>query len=258
MGKVLLIIFSIVAIAGPGWAQSLARVGGVAITLQQVISADPAAQSNMSLRNRDLVVLINRQAVINEAKRSGLTKTAEYESAFGQAEDNIALELMEKRFLASHPVSDQQLAETYREIVKNPPAEQYRFRQIIVASYQAAQTALTRLRTGEDFSNLAAAMSQDPSATVGGEVGWQPAMQLSAPILVLLKTLKIEEVAGPVPVPEGFAVLQLLGKRTAPKPRLDEIRGEIITSLQQQAWIDYTVKLRNAQGVQLAAPLPGS
>ena len=53
-------------------AQILAQVGGVTIALQEVIAADPAAAKDTAARNKTLLTLINRQAVLNAAERTGV------------------------------------------------------------------------------------------------------------------------------------------------------------------------------------------
>ncbi len=81
-------------------AQILAQVGGVTITLQEVIAADPAAAKDNAARNKTLLTLINRQAVLNAAERTGIYKSAEYKRALKQAGENIAIQLVAKNFTA--------------------------------------------------------------------------------------------------------------------------------------------------------------
>jgi peptidyl-prolyl cis-trans isomerase C len=257
MRKLLLLVIAAIGFAEPAAAQTLAKVGGVPITLQQVVAADPAAANDPAARNKVLVVLVNRQAALNEAKSSGIDQTPDYKRALAQAEQNILLSVMANNFIAAHPISDQQVATTYNEIFNKPAPEQYRFRQIVVSSYSAAQSVITDIKNGQDFSILAATMSEDQSAEVGGEVGWRLASQLPAPILVAMKTLKPEEVAGPISFSQGYVVIQLLGMRPAPKPALDQVKPQIVNALQQQEWISQVVKWRAAQGAQLIVPLSG-
>ena len=104
---------------------------------------------------------------------------------------------------------------------------------------------------------LAAEKSQDPqTAAMGGEAGWLASTQLLAPILKTVKSLKVGEVTGPVAVPKGYVVLQLLGTRAMPKPTLDEVKQQLTEGLRQQAWNAYVIKLRTEQGARLIVPLP--
>lgn len=257
MRKTLLATATILGFAGPAGAQTLATIGGVPITMEQVTAADPAAKTDAATRNKVLIALVNRQAVINEAKKSGITQSPDYKAALAQAEDNIAINLTVKNFAASHPVSDQQISDAYNKLFSQPAPEEYRFREILVSSFKDGQSIIADLKSGQEFSILAAKTSQDKSATIGGEVGWQIATQLQAPLLQTLQTMKVGQVAGPVSVPQGFVVLQLLDTRTSPKPTLDQIKPQLTTAIQQQEWIDQVVKWRTAQGAKLIVPLAG-
>jgi peptidyl-prolyl cis-trans isomerase C len=246
-----------VCLPGAALAQVLAQVGGVSITQQQVVAADPAAAKDKAVRDRVLLTLINRQAVLNAAERTGIKNTPEYKRALKQAGDNIAIELMARQFTASHPVTDKNIEDTYQKLVNQPAPEQYRLAEIITDSYQSAQAAIAEIKGGKPFSMVAAETSQDAqTAALGGETGWVAASQLLAPILKAVQPLKVGEVTGPVAVPKGFAVLQLLGKRPAPKPPLDQIKPQLTTAVQQQEWNTYVIKLRSEQGAHLVVPLP--
>jgi peptidyl-prolyl cis-trans isomerase C len=233
-----------ISISEPAFAQALARVGGVSITLEQVIAADPAAKTDPVARQKALIALIDRQAVINEARNSGLAKSSIYKAAVAEADQNLLINLSAQKYIQDHPISDQMISETYKAVFEKPAPVEYRFRQIIVDSYSSAKTVLTDLKDGQDFSILAGTTSKDASA--------------DAPILKAIKNLKVSEVAGPISIPQGYAVIQLLATRGAPKPTLDQVKGQLTNALEQQEWVNEIIKLRKAQGAQLIVPLSGN
>jgi len=257
MRKLWLAAGIVVCLHNVAHAQILAQVGGVSITLQDVLAADPAAAKDPAVRNKTLLTLINRQAVLNAAERSGIRRSPEYKRALKQAEDNIAIQLLAQQFAASHPISDQELASAYQKIFDKPAPEQYRLREITTESYDAAEAAINEIKGGASFSIVAAEKSQDEqTAALGGETGWIMETQLLAPILKTVQSLKIGEVAGPVAVPKGYVVLQLLGKRPAPKPTLEQAKPQLSETIRQQEWEKYVVSLRTEQGAHLVVPLP--
>ncbi len=239
-------------------AQVLAQVGGVSITLQQVVAADPAAAKDKAAREKVLLTLINRQAVLNAAERTGIKNTPAYKRALKQDAENIAIQLVAQQFVAAHPVSDNELAEAYRKMLKVVAPEQYRLREITTDTYQAGEAAIAEIKGGKSFSIVAAEKSQDvQTAAIGGETGWLASSQLLAPILRAVRPLKVGEVTGPVAVPKGFVVLQLLGKRPTPKPALEQIKPQLTAAVQRQQWEKYVLKLRSEQDAHLIVPLPG-
>lgn len=248
----------IVSTSGPVYAQTLARVGGVSITLEQVVAADPAAKSDLAAQKKTLIALINRQAVLNEARKSGLLKSEAYKTAVSEAKDNVAINMLAQKFIHDHPLSDEQISAAYKKVFGQVAPQEYRYRLIVVDSYSGAQAILEKLKNGTDFSILAAQLSKDASADLGGEMGWQGGSRIPAPLLKVMKTMKDVEIAGPISIPQGYAVVQLLGKRSAPKPPLDQVKSQLVSALQRQEWINEIVKLRSNQGAQLMVPLTGN
>lgn len=257
MRTLLLAAATAVYLPGAALAQVLAQVGGVSITQQQVLAADPAAAKDKAVHDKVLLTLINRQAVLNAAERTGIRNTPDYKRALKQSGENIAIEMMARQFTTSHPVSDKDVEAAYQKLANAPAPEQYRLGEIMTDSYQAAEAAITEIKGGKSFSSVAAEKSLDAqTAPLGGETGWVAAPQLLAPILKAVQSLKVGEVTGPIAVPKGFAVLQLLGQRPAPRPPLEQIKPQLTAAVQQQEWNKYVIKLRSEQGAHLVVPLP--
>lgn len=259
MRKTALIAVLTLGLISPAWGQTLAKVGGVAITMHDVVQANPKAKTNTKLRQRVLIALVNRQAVLNAARKEGVDKSAEYRQDVASAQQNILISLMAKKYEAAHPVTEKAIKAKYDSVFSKKSPTQYRLREIVTTSFKSAKDALDKIRHGADFSIVAAEMSTDQStAELGGELGWQFASRLPAPILKVVRTLKIKQVAGPISVPQGDAVVQLLGKRSAPKPSLEQVKAQIKKALAQQDWVHHVLKLRAQQGAHLIVPLSGN
>ncbi len=247
----------IAGLSNAAHAQVLAEIGGVSITLNDVIAANPAAAKDQGARNSTLLTLINRQAVLNAAKKSDIEKSADFKRELKQATDTLIIQAMAKKCTDSYTVTDKDVEQKYKDIFDKPPPEQYRLREITTESYDAAQNAMNEIKNGAQFSAVAAERSQEAqTAALGGETGWLMDTQLLAPILKTVQGMKIGEVVGPVSVPNGYVVLQLMGKRQAPKPTLEQARQQLIATIKQQAWDKYVLKLRTEQGARLVTPLP--
>lgn len=258
MRKTALIAVLTLGLIGPAWGQTLAEVGGVPITMHDVVQANPKAKTDAKLRQRVLIALVNRQAVINAAHKDGIDKTAQYRQNVADAKASILINLMAKKYEAAHPVTEKAIKAKYDSVFSKKSPTQYRLREIITSSFKTAKEALDKIRHGADFSIVAANMSTDQSSSqLGGELGWQFASRLPAPILKVVRTLKVKQVAGPISVPQGDAVIQLLGERSAPKPSLDQVKEQIKKALAQQDWVHHVLKLRADQGAHLIVPLSG-
>lgn len=239
-------------IAQQAQAQIVAQVGGVNITRQQVEAANPAAATNEKLRMETIITLVNRQALLNQARRSGLTNSTEYKDALEQAGTNIAINLMVQHYFKDHPVSEKTVRAAYDKLIRQPAPREVRLREILVHSYADADAVISDLKAGQSFSTLAAEKSLDKaSGQLGGEVGWHPESELRAQILKTIQKMKIGSVAGPISVPDGYAVIQLLGTRVPPKPSYDELKDSIARQIRQEEWVQYIIKTRTEQHAHL-------
>jgi len=79
-----------------------------------------------------------------------------------------------------------------------------------VQTYQKALTTLERLKKGEDFSKVAAEVSQDPgSNTRGGDLGFFDRRRMVQPFDSAAFSLKIGEISGLVRTPFGWHIIKL-------------------------------------------------
>jgi len=76
-----------------------------------------------------------------------------------------------------------------------------------------ALLALSELRRGANFAQVAATYSDAPDATQGGNLGWRPAARLPSLFLEILEKMKPDEVSDILRSPNGFHVVKLLEKR---------------------------------------------
>jgi len=76
-----------------------------------------------------------------------------------------------------------------------------------------ALLALSELRRGANFAQVAATYSDAPDATQGGNLGWRPSGRLPALFLESIDKLQQGEVSDILRSPNGFHILKLLEKR---------------------------------------------
>ena len=88
---------------------------------------------------------------------------------------------------------------------------------IVVDSEAKAQTALQRLKAGQDFASVARQMSIDPNAGNGGYVADADPALLRPELRQVVESMKPGEVSGAIQVPTGYVILKLL-RRTPGAP----------------------------------------
>ena len=85
--------------------------------------------------------------------------------------------------------------------------------EVIEQRRRRALQALSELRTGGNFAQVAAAFSDAPDALQGGSLGWRPAARLPTLFTTVLEKLAPGEVSDIIRSPNGFHIIKLLEKR---------------------------------------------
>jgi hypothetical protein len=99
-----------------------------------------------------------------------------------------------------------------------PPArdDEVSLRILVLETADEARLVREELERGANFVALAARRSVDPSATEGGRLGRLPLSSLRPELRAAISGLKIGELSAVVPVPTGFAILQVIADRASP------------------------------------------
>ena len=86
-------------------------------------------------------------------------------------------------------------------------------RHILIATEEDAALAKERLEAGEDFAELAAEMSLDPSAKEnGGDLGWFPKGVMTPTFELVAFELAPGQTSDPIQSPFGFHIIEVLEK----------------------------------------------
>ena len=86
-------------------------------------------------------------------------------------------------------------------------------RHILIATEEDAALAKERLEAGEDFAELAAEMSLDPSAKEnGGDLGWFPKGVMTPTFELAAFELAPGQTSDPIQTPFGFHIIEVLEK----------------------------------------------
>jgi len=111
-------------------------------------------------------------------------------------------------------------------------------RVITVPNVAEAQQALTRIRNGESFAAVAAAMSTDSSATTGGLLDPISMEDPTWPLVLRTTLFRLSPgaMSDPVMLEEGYAIILLVQETAADDVTIDEARPalEKLVRLQQE------------------------
>ena len=121
--------------------------------------------------------------------------------------------------------------------------EQVWVRHILVEDEETALEVLDRLDKGEAWDDLFLEYSSDETADAGSDLGWMGQNPAEPDITFAAFSLEIGEIDGPVETPEGFHIIQLLGKeiRLLDPYTLENRINEAYTAFIDQAKSEYDI-----------------
>lgn len=120
-------------------------------------------------------------------------------------------------YIRQHPEEFELVSVLRIQMIKNGTSEQ-------------ARRTIELFKSGKDFAQLAKERSLDTAtASDGGDLGWVEDDDPFTPqeILKAARTLKVGDLAGPIPMADGFAVILLKDKKEESKGTSDEIKESV-------------------------------
>ena len=240
-------LFGVIA-AAPVVAQTgpdpvLAKVNGQPIhasDLKTAIDSLPAQARSLppqQLYPMLLDQLVDAQALVLEAKKTGLDKDPNVERSMRMAEDRtLASALLSQQVRPQ--VSDEAVKARYDQEFANKPGEpEVHARHILVSDEATAKKIIAELKKGGDFAALSKQYSKDPGASKqGGDLGFFKKTDMVPEFADAAFALKDNEVTPtPVKTQFGWHVIQTLEHKSSAPPTFEQERDELRQQMLQAA-----------------------
>ena len=179
--------------------------------------------------------LINREIIVQEATRRGMTKSADIQSQIDMARQAVIVRAYLQDFVKDHPITEETVKAEYEKVKAQMGSKEYKARHILVEKDTEAKEIVVKLKKGEKFEELAK-VSKDPgSKDRGGDLDWNtPASYVKPFSDALVKLEKGQYTEVPVQTQFGFHVIQLDDVRDVKFPSMDEVKAGLQQRLQQQ------------------------
>lgn len=276
----------------------LLRVDGRSVSLEQFrqdfertlpAGQTLSAEEREGLQRAFLVQIIDRELVLAEADRLGITVTpSEVEAALQEYrrdypagsfekmldDRGITLEpwrreleqglLVEKvvrqAAYAGVAVSEEEIAAYYREHLEEfDRPEQVRARQIVVATEEEGQKVLGLLRQGVSFAETARQYSLSPDGEQGGDLGFFARGEMPPEFDAVVFTLPVGRLSDLVKSEYGYHVFLVEERREAVRLTLEDVREQIGARLrsekEEKAYHDWLQNLRGRATIEVDSSL---
>jgi peptidyl-prolyl cis-trans isomerase C len=245
-----LLVMLFAAAALPVMAQNIAVVNGkpVPVAREDAMIKQMAAQGQQDtpkLREMIKEELINREILIQEADKLGLSASAEVKAQMELARQSIVIRALVTDFVKKHPVSDAEIQAEYDKFKAQTGDKEYHVRHILVEKEDDAKAIIAKIKGGAKFEDLAK-QSKDPgSAANGGDLDWaSPATFVKEFSTAMVALKKGEMTETPVKTQFGYHIIKVEDVRAAKVPTLDEVKAKISESLQQKKLQEFQADLK--------------
>ena len=254
--QLLLVLLAVAA--APVMAQNLAVVNGKSIPLARVdamvkqIAAQPNGQPDSpQLRSMIKEELITREILLQEADKLGLGKNDEVKTQLDMARQSILIRALVNDFVKKHPVSDADIKAEYDKVKLQTGDTEYHVRHILVEKEDDAKAIILKLKAGAKFEDLAKESKDTGSAANGGDLDWATPASFVKPFSDAMVGLhKGQMTETPVQSQFGYHIIRLDDTRPAKVPALDDVKKQIVESLQQKKLQAFQEELRKKSKIQ--------
>ena len=251
-----LLVVLLAAVALPVMAQNVAVVNGKAIPSSRVdtMAKQMAAQGQKDtpeLRAMIKEELINREIMMQEADKQGLSNSTDVKNQLDIARQAIVIRALIGDFLKKNPVSEAEIKAEYDKFKAQAGDKEYLARHILVEKEEDAKGIIAKLKGGAKFEELAK-QSKDPgSASNGGSLDWASPSAFVKPFSDAMVGLSKGQVTEtPVKTQFGYHVIKLEDVRAAKVPSIEEVKPQIAESLQQKKLQAFQQNLRTKASVK--------
>jgi parvulin-like peptidyl-prolyl isomerase len=227
----------------PAGEREVARVGDRVITVADVadVMGSGGYEKDAAGAREALDYLVDFELILLEADREGLAGTEEYDRRVEEARDHLLIRrLLEAEVYDKAVVSEEELRDAYLQ--RGGDREEIRVRHILIALPEGApeekeaekraeaEALLERIRSGEDFAELARENSEGPSAHRGGDLGFFPRGGVDPDFEKAAFSLEPGEVSDIVRSRFGFHIIKMEERRTR---TLDDVRDRLKETMEE-------------------------
>jgi parvulin-like peptidyl-prolyl isomerase len=238
---VILTIVAVVALGGCGRRSDdevLAQVEGSALSVSRFYASIPEdLLAVMSLDDQEeaLRTWVKTELFYQAGLREGVEDDEQVRLRLSEVERELVAEEYIRRFMEGVPDVTEEEARAYFDAHRSEYAMQVRLAHILVRSRQEAERALDEIRSGTPFETVAASVSIDQTASLGGDLGYMRRGEMIHELENVAFGLKVGEVSGVIPSSYGYHIIKVLDRHPgAGQPSFESKRAAVMNFLTSQ------------------------
>lgn len=242
---------------GPAFAAgNVATVNGTAIpqSMSDALVAEKVAQGaqdSPQLRQAIREELIDRELIVQAAKKAGLEKQPDVQTAIRLADQSVLIRAYQISYAQKHVPSDAQLKQMFDQTMANMGKEEFKTRLIVVQSQAAAKDVTSKLDSGDSFEVVAKQYSVGPNAKEnGGDIGWNPLTAFPKPVGDAIVKLGKGKYTPAINADNVWFIVLLEDRRPFTPPSFDQAKAQFRDAVVNQEFQQDLQKMRASAKVQ--------
>jgi peptidyl-prolyl cis-trans isomerase C len=240
----------------------IATVDGKAISrtefdiyLKSLLRGRPAADLTTEQKSQVLDEMINMQLLAAQGTKEGVEKDPDVAAQLDVVRMRVLADAESAKYLKDKEPTDAEQHAEYDTAVASMDKTEYHARHILVASKEAAEAAIKKIKGGAKFEDVAKAESTDSSKANGGDLGWFTLTRMAKPFGDAVKGLKKGEMtATPVQTQFGWHVIKLEDTRETAPPPFDQVKQQVNSGVIQKKLQAYVETLKKTAKIDKSAP----
>src|ERR1700735_280331 len=212
------------------------------IYLKSLLRGRPIGDLTNEQKSQVLDEMVNMQLLAAQGAKEGVEKDPDVAAQLDVVRMRVMADAESAKYLKDKEPTDADLHAEYETAVASMDKTEYHARHILVASKEAAEDAIKKIKGGAKFEDVAKAESTDSSKANGGDLGWFTLTRMAKPFGDAVKGLKKGEMtATPVQTQFGWHVIKLEDTRETAPPPFEQVKQQVSTGVMQkklQAYVD--------------------
>jgi peptidyl-prolyl cis-trans isomerase C len=220
--------------AAPSPTTVVATVGGQQITEADLAFAAEDLGQDLQQIPQDqvravlLTQMIDLKLMAEAGHAANLEQSDLYKERLSYLQDRALRRAFTKQAVSDAITADAIKAEYNKEVAAMPNVDEVHARHILVSTQDDAKAIKAQLDGGADFATLAKQKSIEPGAKdSGGDLGYFTQDKMVKPFADAAFALKVGQVSDPIQTQFGWHIIQVLDRRPAPKPTLQDMTQQI-------------------------------
>ncbi|MEH6504064.1 MAG: peptidylprolyl isomerase [Cycloclasticus sp.] len=197
--------------------------------------------------------IVNMQLLKEQAFKKKLDKTPGFEARMEFINLSMLSQVAMIDFLDNNPIPEERLQQEYDSRIGEMKMIELKASHILLKDEDKAKEVIDKLNKGEKFADLAKEYSTGPSASKGGDLGWftpQRMVPEFSQAVLAMKDGKYTKQA--VRTQFGLHVILRSGQREATPPTFEEVRPDIIATMEQEHIRKHINELRKSAKIKLS------